>query len=47
MQVAIYFPVNSVRNLAMLMARTQLVLNLDIDFMVSRELREELNEPAR
>ena len=51
MQVAELFPINSMRNAALLLARTPLVLSMDIDMLMSRELTEavpaKLTDPAK
>ena len=40
-------PVNSVRNMAMLLARTDLILPLDVDLVVSRDLSRIVRDPER
>ena len=37
-QVAVLFPINSLRNAGLLLAATPLVLMMDLDMLISREL---------
>ena len=46
-QVAELFPINSMRNAALLLARTPLVLSTDIDMLMGRELTETVQDPAK
>ncbi len=46
-QMQASYPYNSVRNMAMLLARTELVLLMDIDFLLSRELNDVVLDPDR
>ena len=34
------YPINAVRNMVTLLARTDLILSLDVDFVVSREISD-------
>ena len=43
----ITYPINAMRNMAMLLARTELVYPLDIDFVVSSDLSEVVQSPDR
>ena len=38
LQVAAMFPINSLRNVGLLLAATPLVLMMDLDMLISREL---------
>lgn len=46
-QVAVLYPVNSLRNLARLMADTQLIANIDVDMLPSVSMSNALAEPER
>ena len=41
------YPINAMRNMAMLLARTELVYPLDIDFVVSSDLSDIVQDPDR
>ncbi len=41
------YPINAVRNMATLLARTELVLPLDADFLVSSDLNDIVRDPKR
>jgi len=41
------YPINAMRNMAMLLARTELVYPLDIDFVVSSDLSDVVRDPDR
>ena len=41
------YPINAMRNMAMLLARTELVYPLDIDFVVSSDLSDVVQDPER
>ena len=41
------YPINAARNMAMLLARTELVFPLDIDFLLSRDFSDIVLDPNR
>ena len=41
------YPINAARNMAMLLARTELVFPMDIDFLISRDFSDIVLDPAR
>lgn len=45
--IEVLFPINALRNAALLMARTALVFNLDGDMLISTDLSASLADPAR
>ena len=47
MQMMAAYPGNAVRNMAMLLTRTDLMMNLDVDFVVSREVHDIAIDPKR
>lgn len=46
-QVAVLYPVNSLRNLARLMADTELIANIDVDMLPSASMSAALQDPKR
>ena len=46
-QMMATYPINAMRNMATLLARTDLVLSLDLDFVVSREFNDFALKPDR
>jgi len=40
-------PINSVRNVAILLARTELILPVDVDFFLSSDLSDIVRSPER
>ena len=46
-QMMATYPINAVRNMATLLARTELVLPLDADFLVSSDLNDIVRDPRR
>ena len=47
LQVAALLPINALRNAAMLMADTPLVLPMDMDMLINRELNALAGDPKR
>lgn len=45
--IEVLYPINAVRNAALLMARTELVFQLDVDMLISQGLPAALADPAR
>ena len=45
--IEVLYPINALRNAALLMARTDLVFNLDIDMLISTGLSKSLADPTR
>ncbi len=47
LQMMATHPINSVRNVAILLARTELILPVDVDFFLSSDLSDIVRSPER